>query len=276
MSPTMSRTIVPREPAIEALTAVWASVHRLADSLTDEQWEHPSTLPGWSVGDIVTHVFTTELMLLGNPEPVVEADVTAHPHVRNDIAAMNERWLVHYRAQGRAATMADYGDTINRRTAALDATTQDDFDADSFTPAGPDTYGRFMRIRIFDCWMHELDVRDTLGLPAPDDAVSARFAADEITQSLPYLVGKKAGAPTGSRVRFDITGLTPRTVNIAVDGRAAVVPEFAEEPTLVLRLDIADLARLIGGRTSADPSAVEVTGDPDLAGAVLGNLAFTI
>ena len=65
-------------------------------------------------------------------------------------------------------------------------------------------------------------------------------------------------------------------MNIAVDGRAAVVPEFAEEPTLVLRLDIADLARLIGGRTSADPSAVEVTGDPDLAGAVLGNLAFTI
>jgi uncharacterized protein (TIGR03083 family) len=189
---------------------------------------------------------------------------------------MNERWLEHYRTHDRATVLTDFADTVERRTAALNAMTQADFDADSFTPAGPDTYGRFMRIRIFDCWMHELDVRDTLGMAPPDDAVSARFAADEIVGSLPYLVGKKAGAPSGSRVRFDITGLTPRTVNIAVDGRAAEVPDFSEDPTLVIRLDITDLARLIGGRVGGDPSAAVVTGDRGLASSVLGNLAFTI
>jgi uncharacterized protein (TIGR03083 family) len=272
----MSRTIVPREPAIDALSAVWSSVYELAASLSDDQWHEPSILPGWSVGDTVTHVMTTELVLLGDPEPTVETDVSSFAHVRNTIGAMNERWLEHYRAQGREAVLADFTEMMTRRTAALNTMTQEDFDADSFTPAGPDTYGRFMRIRVFDCWMHELDVRDTLGMPPPDDPVSTRFAADEIVHSLPYLIGKKAGAPAGSRVRFDITGIAPGIVNVAVDGRAAVVPEFTEDPHVTVRLDITDLARLIGGRASADPSVAEVSGDRDLAESVLGNLAFTI
>ena len=38
--------------------------------------------------------------------------------------------------------------------------TQADFDAPSWTPAGRDeTYGRFMRIRHYDCFMHEHDIR---------------------------------------------------------------------------------------------------------------------
>ena len=45
------------------------------------------------------------------------------------------------------------------------------------TPAGPDTYGRFMRVRDFDCWMHLQDIRDALGQPAPDPAgPSSRLA----------------------------------------------------------------------------------------------------
>ena len=27
----------------------------------------------------------------------------------------------------------------------------------------PGHYGRFMRVRVFDCWMHEQDIRDALG-----------------------------------------------------------------------------------------------------------------
>ena len=33
------------------------------------------------------------------------------------------------------------------------------------TPAGPDSYGRFMRVRDFDCWMHQHDIRDAVGPP---------------------------------------------------------------------------------------------------------------
>lgn len=272
----MSRTVVPKDPAIAALTAVWTSIGTLADGLTTEQWNSPSILPGWSVGDVVTHVMTTELLLLGDAVPTVDADVEAFGHVHNEIGAMNERWLEHYRARGRDDVLADYRDATDRRIRALDAMTQDDFDADSFTPAGPDTYGRFMRIRVFDCWIHELDVRDTLGLVPPDDPASARLAFDEMYRALPYLVGKKAGAPDGSRVQIVVTGVVPTTVNVAIDGRATIVSQFDREPDVTVTLDYADFARLAAGRSSADPASATVVGDRALAESVVGNLAFAM
>ncbi len=45
----------------------------------------------------------------------------------------------------------------------------EDWNAVTMTPAGPDSFGRFMRIRIFDCWMHEQDIRDAVSRP-PSDA----------------------------------------------------------------------------------------------------------
>ena len=42
----------------------------------------------------------------------------------------------------------------------------------SFTPAGKDTYGRFMQIRVFDCWLHEQDIRDALGPTRTRDRAS--------------------------------------------------------------------------------------------------------
>ena len=47
------------------------------------------------------------------------------------------------------------------------------WDAVGFTPAGQDTYGRFMRIRVFDQWMHELDIRDAIGLGGGDEGLAA-------------------------------------------------------------------------------------------------------
>lgn len=272
----MSRTVVPRDPAIAALTAVWTSIETLAEGLTPEEWDSPSILPGWSVGDVITHVMTTELLLLGDAVPTVAADVETFGHVHNEIGAMNERWLEHYRAQGRDVVLADYRDATARRIAALDAMSQDDFDADSFTPAGPDTYGRFMRIRVFDCWIHELDVRDTLGMPPPADSASAGHAFDEMYRALPYLVGKKAGVPDGSRIRIVVTGIVETTVNIAVDGRATIVPDFDREPDATVTLNYADFARLAAGRASADPTSATVSGDRALADDVLGNLTFAM
>ncbi|PYE19368.1 uncharacterized protein (TIGR03083 family) [Williamsia limnetica] len=272
----MTRTIVPKEPAIAALASVWGSIRALAGELTAEQWDGPSILPGWSVGDVVAHVMTTELLLLGDPVPETDVDVESFEHVHNEIGAMNERWLEHYRARGRVAVLADFDDTTSRRIKALQAMTQDDFDADSFTPAGPDTYGRFMRIRVFDSWMHELDLRDTLGLAPPADAASAALAFDEIYRALPFLVGKKAGAPKGSRVRIVVTGLVESTVNVAVDGRASIVSDFDVEPTVTVTVNYADFARLTAGRATADPTVAVVAGDRALGEDVLGNLTFAM
>ena len=42
----------------------------------------------------------------------------------------------------------------------------EEWNAVTMTPTGPDSYGRFMRIRVFDCWMHEEDIRDGVAAAA--------------------------------------------------------------------------------------------------------------
>ena len=68
------------------------------------------------------------------------------------------------------------------------------------TPVGPESYGRFMRVRLFDCWMHEQDIRDGLGLPSSDAELSGpapRLSLDEIAATMGYVVGKLGKAPEG-------------------------------------------------------------------------------
>ncbi len=74
---------------------------------------------------------------------------------------------------------------------ALEAMSQADFDAPSWTPAGRDgAHGRFMRIRPYHCFMHENDIRDALGHRRADPA-DLRSAMDEVATGLGYIVGRR-------------------------------------------------------------------------------------
>ena len=105
----------------------------------------------------------------------------------------------------------------------------DDWNAPTPTPVGLESFGRFMRVRLFDCWMHEQDIRDGAG-PASSDAElsgpEARQSLDEIAATMGYVVGKLGKAPEGSRVAIELTGPMARTIRVAVDGRAQVVGDF--------------------------------------------------
>ncbi|AFE14229.1 hypothetical protein MRGA423_19330 [Mycobacterium tuberculosis RGTB423] len=57
----------------------------------------------------------------------------------------------------------------SQRRKVLASLSDDEWNAPTTTPSGPDSYGRFMRIRIFDCWMHEQDIRAAVQRPSSDD-----------------------------------------------------------------------------------------------------------
>lgn len=272
----MGTTIVDRPAVVAALDSVWTSIEDLTAGLDDSDWRRPSPLPGWDVADIVAHVIGTERLLLGEQPPEPDADVTELGHVRNDIGAFNEKWIVHYRALGASAMLSDLRSVTATRRTQLAEATDEAFAVVGFTPAGPDTYGRFMRIRSFDCWMHELDIRDALGLVPPGDSAVAAVAYQEIANIMPYIVGKKAAAPDGSAVRVTLSGLVTQNIDVLVDGRAALVDELPREPDVVLSCDAVEFARLAGGRGGANIAAVTVSGDSDLGSAVAAELAFTI
>ena len=86
------------------------------------------------------------------------------------------------------------------RAKTLEAMTAEEFDAPSWTPAGQATYGRFMQIRVYDCWLHEQDIRDSVGSPGNNSGAPANVAMDELSTALGFIVGKKAGAPGTARL----------------------------------------------------------------------------
>ncbi|MCR3722303.1 MULTISPECIES: maleylpyruvate isomerase family mycothiol-dependent enzyme [Prauserella salsuginis group] len=261
-----------------ALAAQWESLDALLASLPAAAWDRTSALPGWTVRDVVAHVIGTEASLLGEQTPDPDIDVTELPHVRNEIAAFNERWVQSMRDWDAPRMLDRFRDVVSRRGEALRAMTQEDFDAPSWTPVGRGTYGRFMRIRVFDTWLHEQDVRDAVGLPGHEAGPCAEQSFDELAESLGFVIGKRAAAPDGAGVTLELTGPLRRTVHVAVDGRAAVVPELPGPATATLRLEAGLFARLAGGRVAAEDrlSDVEYSGDTELGRRIVRNLAFTI
>lgn len=263
------------------LAEVWDSLAALGDDLTDEDWNQPTGCPGWPVSAQYAHIIGTESMLLARPGP--EVDPGRPEHVRNDIGGANERWVVALAAAPRKEVLDQFSEVTAARRQALAGMGEDDFSEPSWTPVGQADYRRFMQIRIFDCWVHEQDVRQATGRPGHEDGPVAEQSVDEVARAIGYIVGKRAGAPDGSSVRIQLTGPVRRTVDVGViDGRARPVEAFDREPTAGLTLGSSAFMRLACGRI--DPAAVldgalggvSFSGDGDLARQVAEHLAFTI
>lgn len=267
-----------KDIVIPALLAEWAALDELLSALRPEQWAAPTALPGWSVQDTVSHIVGTECALAGRAAPACDVDVRALPHVHNDIGAANEIWVRALRAERPERLLERFREITAVRGKHLEGLSSGEFDAPSWTPAGHRTYGRFMRIRVFDCWMHEQDIRDALGLPGHEDGPCAESALAEVTEALGYLVGKKAGAPDGSSVTIEVTGPMRVTWHVAVEGRAAVVDRLPGPATATLRLSSNVLTRLAGGRVPVESRLGEIdfAGDADLGRRVAFALPFTI
>lgn len=272
--------MLDKDDVLAGLFGSWDAIDALLAGLTAPQWQAPTALPGWTVHDVVAHVVGTEMMLSGQPVP--DSDAAEADHVHNEIGALNERWVDHLRSRSPEEMLAIFRDVAAQRKATLSAMSEDEWNTVTLTPAGPDSYGRFMRVRIFDCWMHEHDIRDAAAVPATDDSYSgadARLALDEMSSSMGFVVAKKGGAPDGSRVELNLTGPLARTIRVAIDGRAAVVPDFGgQAPTAAVSLDGRQFVRLAGGRpmTGHAPQTIDYDGDETVGSRIVEHLAYVI
>ncbi|MEU4645941.1 maleylpyruvate isomerase N-terminal domain-containing protein [Nocardia fluminea] len=273
-----------REQLTDLLAEQWEAIALLVTDLDEKAWRRTSPLPGWTLFDVVAHVIGTESWLLGETPPPHDplrpkTDVRTLPHVRNEVAVLNEIWVDRLRPLSGKRLLALFDETTERRRAALAAMDDDAWQASTVSPVGQVPYGRFMRVRLFDCWMHELDLADGIGRSVPEGGGRAEAAFAELTIGLGRAVVKGAKAPDGSLITLDLTGPVTRQVHVSVaGGRGSVLDEVSEQPTTVIRLDSGLFARLRGGRTTADkhPGAVAVEGDTALGERLVHNLAFTI
>jgi uncharacterized protein (TIGR03083 family) len=258
------------------LDEVWSSLGEVGAILTDQEWAAPTACPGWPVSAHYAHLIGTESTLLGRSAP--DVDPGRPEHVRNDIGGFNEVWVAALSGVPRAEVLARFAEVTDARRQALVAMDEDRFSEPSWTPVGQADYRRFMQIRVFDCWVHEQDVRAAVDRPGHDTGPVVEQAVDEIARALGYIVGKKAGAPDGSSVTFALTGPLARDLHVVVDGRARLVERLDAPATVTLALGSGLFTRLACGRV--DPGAVRgeirVSGDAELGERLVSSLPFTI
>ncbi|WP_419918259.1 maleylpyruvate isomerase family mycothiol-dependent enzyme [Candidatus Poriferisocius sp.] len=261
------------DPVIELLESVWDSIAGLGADLSDEQWDTPTECPGWSVRDQVSHIIGTELMLAG-----MKTEPPAGEGGLNDIAAFNEAQIAPRRSRPGPEVLAEMVDICGRRLEMLRIMPAEKWDEMGFTPIGKAPYRTFMHIRVFDCWAHEQDMRRALDIPGHLSGPVVQHCLDWHARNMGFVVGKKAGAPEGSNVVFDIDGDagSPRGVAV-IDGRAKPSAP-APHPTVTVHTDVDTYNALCCGRI--DPGAalaaglVTVGGDTELGKQIVLSLPY--
>jgi uncharacterized protein (TIGR03083 family) len=254
-------------PAVDLLARTWDSVEALCAGLTEEEWKTPTECPGWSVQDNISHVVDYESRLLGRPGP--EHEVGDLPHLKNPMGSSNEIGVDWRRQFTGAEVLAEFREVTAARREQLGTLTADDLKSEVQTPVGPGTLADLLQLRLMDTWSHEQDIRRALGRPGHVTGSSADGAVAYFTKLLPYIVGKKAGAPDGAAVVFEVDD---RVIPVEVTGGRAHTREVApESATVRLVMDTATFAALVGGRTTS-LDGVTLEGDTDLGQRVVTNM----
>ncbi len=209
------------EQLVDMLEAVWGSVDALGSGLDAVGWKAPTECPGWTVQDNLVHLTALERFILGDPLPTADLPDDL-PHVKNDIGTANERWIESRRSWTGADALDEFRVTTRARIEQLRALDRSGFDAESWTPMGPGTVRSLLPFRIFDSWVHEQDMRRAVDHPGDLDSPAAALSLQMMIDVLPYIFGKKVGAPGGSTLVLVLTGPLARTTAVGVvDGRAA-------------------------------------------------------
>ena len=268
------------EPVLDQLREVWESLAVLCRPLSEGQWDLATDCPGWSVKDNVSHMVGTERILLGETPPPAPEPMPAYVH--NSIGEVNEAWVAARRDTPGADVLDEFVDVTGRRLAILGDLAEPSWAEIGWSPIGQVPYRDFMAIRVFDCYIHEQDIRRAVGAPGHLDGSLADYAVERVVQALPFVLGKKVAPADGTVVTWEVArggAASPRAATVAVQGgRGTMLDAAASAPgeTVRLRMDIETFLKLGCGRGDPERVNVEVKGDRGLAGVIVQSMAFMI
>ncbi|MER8000087.1 maleylpyruvate isomerase family mycothiol-dependent enzyme [Streptomyces sp. NPDC095613] len=257
--------------SIEALT-------ELVQPLVEGEWNRRTPCPGWSVRDVVSHVIGMECEMLGDPRPIHSLPRDLY-HVRSDSARYMELQVDVRRHHTGLEIVSELEYTVIRRNRQL---RNENRDPDTMVPAplrSRQTLETAMRMRAFDVWVHEQDLRHALDKPGNLDGPGAQVARDVLLEALPKVVAKDAGAPPHSAVVIDVSGPVEflRTVRVNAEGRGSIDGSPSLGPVVSLATDWETYYRLACGRvrSAAVADRIKIDGDQELAEAILREFAVT-
>ena len=245
----------------------FTEIDGLVSGLDADQLATPSLCPDWDVRGCIGHVMGVEKALTGwapDPEGLCDFDVA-----------------LEFGA-GLAGLAPDEVSTAVQQVIAgtddLERLAPDIVDAASMTPVGPQTYGSFLQIRVFDMWVRPR-YRPAAGHRAARRWAHRGDGLNEVHRSMGYIAGKKIGLEDGMSMTVEVTGGAPRTIHVAVDGRAGLVDSL-DEPSLTLTADTETFVMLACGRIDPqeriEAGRISWTGDGSWGDRAARNLRFTM
>ena len=254
---------------IAAHATLYAAYDSWCGAFSADDLAVASLCPGWDVRDVLAHTVGVESVLDGwgpsteSPPPFEKmGDFAAAlagiepAEVASAVGAVTSSRLAHLRSMDAGAA-----------------------DAPSITPTGVKTYGDFLRIRVFDMWVHAHDMALPLGLPFGNNGITAEIALDEVVGALGYIVGRKIGLPDGKSLVVHVTGEVTRDVAVRVDGKARVV-EVVDEADVELTADVETFILLAAGRIDPEErigaGRISWTGDAEWGERAARTLAYTM
>ena len=263
---------------VRNMETVWRSIDGLCSGLTEAQWKTPTDCPGWSVQDQLSHLAGAEASLLGRPKPDHTPADTGF--VRNDIGRNNEVLVDWRRRLSGSEVLNEFREVTGLRLEVLKALTSPDFDQDTETPIGPGKVRDYLAIRVYDAWVHEQDMRRALGFPGHLDGPVARHGVGRTYMAMPYVVGRKAQAPDGATVLFQVTGSAGWNMSVGMDGGRASEITPPSEHTVALTMDVETFTCLGCGRWTAEraisANRVDITGDRELGETIVSQMNFMV
>ncbi|HEY8755184.1 MAG TPA: maleylpyruvate isomerase family mycothiol-dependent enzyme [Candidatus Dormibacteraeota bacterium] len=260
---------------IDLIAGCCARIEAVCAGLDDAGWHCPTALPAWDVQDVVAHLGSVEGMLIGRDEPPHQPAVM--DHVRNPLGALNEGMVDRRRGWSGAEVLDEFREVAALRLDELRALDEEALARQVPSPRGGTmSQGDFLGMRLWDYFVHEMDICDALGLAFPVDTPAGRRVLDEMLSLLPRAVAK-GGVGEGGVVVLELTDPLRRSAVAEVrDGRGRMPDTLAGEATLHLRASPAVFLRIGSGRREPGEAiaggAVHVDGDTGLAAAVLAAL----
>lgn len=275
---------------LEAYRQTLQAVIDLGQECTDEDFSRPTSCPGWSLLDHLSHIAAVEHYLDGGANP--DLDVSHLEHVHSEFAAWMEQGVQARRERSGAEVLAELGALLEQRVVtlsdpALTLDTQVRAPLDSTV-----ALGSLLKLRLNDIWVHEQDIREALGRMGNLDTPAAATFVKAIVRSFPRLM-EQVPLEDGQTVILDSTGPVTARVGVRVshdaDGTRSDHVLFTgesesgmgqavhseDDPSTTISLSTEALTRRAAGRRTTRDTTYSVVGDEAVAARVLDALTFT-
>lgn len=274
----------PKSPVqvVDLFPVLQAKLLELLGSLMPEQFQEPSSCPGWSVQDLTAHLLGDDLGILsGGRDRYSSGTYTGSDwqELLRFINDKNEAWVAALRRLSPRVLielLESSGARVHQHFASLDLMAPGPNVA--WAGSGPMPMWLHVAREYTERWIHQMQIRDAVGAPALDEPRLLHPLLDTFVHALPVAF-RDTTAPAGAHVAVEISGAAGGTWSLIRGEAAWELGERVETPpTAVVLLDPDTAWRLWtkGIQPEGARNTVTFEGDKRLCEPVLNAVAMIV